>query len=182
MLLAIGTTNGAKIAALKEIILDYPLLSQGEVHSYDVDSGVADQPLSLKEMIQGAKTRAECAFLACSGCKYSFGIESGIFEAIGTGMGYLESSICAVYDGRRFAIGLSSGFEVPPVMLKLILEKKMDLGQAAQASGITHNSKLGRAEGLIGLLSKHRVTRTIYTKQCIVTALIQIENREWYHG
>lgn len=180
MIIAVGTTNTIKVQALEEILHDYPLLANGKVKSFNVPSEIAAQPLSLEEIIKGAKNRAKNAFEACGKCTYSFGIESGLFEAVGTQTGFLEACICSIYDGTNYFIGLSCGFEIPPHILELVIDKNHELAQACYESGITSNKKLGSAEGLIGILSKGRIDRKEYTKQCIVTALLQLENLSLY--
>lgn len=180
MIIAVGTTNKIKIKAITELLHDYPQLAHAEVKSFSVSSEIAEQPLSLEEIIRGAKNRAKNAFEACDSCSYSFGIESGLFEAIGTQTGFLEACICCIYDGVNHLIGLSCGFEVPPHILELVVEKNRDLAQACFDAGVTTNEKLGSAEGLVGILSKGRIDRKEYTKQCIATALFQLENADWY--
>lgn len=180
IVIAIGSGNRVKVEAVEETIRDYPALSGATCLSLAVPSGIADQPLSLEEIIQGAKNRAKAAFDQCPGCCYSFGLESGLFNAPGAGTGYLEASICSLYDGKQFHLGLSCGFEVPPRILDLVLEENHDLSQACYHSGITQNAKLGAAEGLIGILSNGRVNRKEYTKQSVVMALIYLENTLLY--
>jgi inosine/xanthosine triphosphatase len=180
MIIAIGTTNIVKIQAVEEVIKNYPQLAEANVYPFSVPSEIADQPLSLEEIILGAKNRAKNAYAACSSCHYSFGIESGLFEANGTQTGYLEACICCIHDGVHDHIGLSCGFEIPPHILTLVLDKNKDLSQACYEAGVTTNTKLGASEGLIGILTKGRVNRKEYTKQCIMTALIQLENVLWY--
>lgn len=180
MIIAVGSTNSVKVQAVEELLKEYPTLAAAEVISIAVPSEVADQPLSLEEIIRGAKNRAKNAFVACGTCDYSFGIESGLFEAAGSQTGFLEACICCIFTGADYYIGLSCGFEVPPKILEYVLDKKMDLAGACYHSGITTNPKLGAAEGLIGVLSKGRITRKEYTKQCVVTALLQLENAELY--
>jgi inosine/xanthosine triphosphatase len=182
MIIAVGTTNGIKIQAIEEVLQDYPQLKNATVKSFQVPSEIAEQPLSLEEIIKGAKNRSKNAFELCNGCHYSFGIESGLFEAAGTKTGYLEACICSIYDGINYFIGLSCGFEVPSHILELVLNKNHDLAQACYESGITSNKNLGSAEGLIGILSKGRLNRKEYTKQCIVTALLQIDNPALYES
>jgi len=180
MKLAIGTTNKVKIQAVEEVIVDYPLFAGIQIDSVSVPSEISEQPLSLEEIITGAKNRAKNAFAASEACTYSFGIESGLFEAAGTQTGFLEATICCIHNGVNDYIGLSCGFEVPPQILGLVLGEKLDLSQACHRTGITDNPKLGAAEGLIGLLTKGRLSRKDYTKQCVTTALIQLENAIWY--
>jgi len=150
-----------------------------KIHSFSVPSEVGDQPLSLGETILGAKNRARNAY-ACGPCRYSFGVESGLMEAMGSQTGFLEATICCIYDGKNYHIGISSGFEVPPQILDLVLNQKLDLGQACYQSGFTTNAKLGAAEGIVGMLTKGRVDRKLYTKQAITMALVQLENSKWY--
>lgn len=181
MKIAVGTTNVVKVEAVKETIGEYPHLAHAAIVSIAAASEISEQPMSLEEIITGAKNRARNAYSSCEGCDYSFGIESGLFPAIGTQSGYLEACICVIYDGSNYHTGLSCGFEIPTEILKLITEKKRDLSEACYEFGITTNAKLGAAEGLIGILTKGRVVRKEYTKQCIRTALIQIENSNLYH-
>ncbi len=182
MMIAIGSTNRVKIEALEEVLRDYPLLAKAKVASYAVPSGISEQPLFLEETIRGAKNRAKAAYESCPSCSYSFGIESGLFEAPGTQTGFLEATICCIYDGKDYHMGISSGFEVPPKVLSLVLEKKLDLNQACFETGITQDKTLGAGEGLVGLLTRGRLTRKAYTKQSIVTALVQIEHLDWYRA
>jgi len=180
MIIAIGSTNKIKVEALQETILDYPKLAHATVHPCSVPSEISEQPLSLEEIILGAKNRAKNAFESLEDSKYGFGIESGLFEAKGTQTGYLEACICCIYDGVNHHIGLSCGFEIPPHILDFVINKNRDLSQACYDAGVTSNSKLGSAEGLIGILTNGRVNRKEYTKQCITTAVVQLENFSWY--
>lgn len=180
MTIAIGSTNKSKVQALGEVLRDYPSLAAANLVPVSVPSEVADQPLSMEETIRGAKNRAKNAFAACDACQFSFGIESGLMQAPGTQTGFFEGSICAIYDGEEYRIGVSCGFEVPPQILDLVLNKKMDLGQACYHFGITNNSSLGTSEGLIGILTKGRIDRKENTKQCIIAALVQLENANLY--
>jgi inosine/xanthosine triphosphatase len=182
MIIAIGSLNPVKVQAVEETLKEYPGLAHATCVSVSAASEVSDQPMSLEEIIQGAKNRARNAFKETAGCHYAIGLESGLFAAPGTQTGYLESSICCIYNGRQDFIGMSCGFEIPEQILSYVLEKKMDLGQACHASGATQNTKLGSAEGLIGILSKNRITRKDYTKQSIMTALMQIEQAEIYRA
>ena len=48
----------------------------------------------------------------------------------------------------------------------------MDLSQASNAAGLTQNPNLGQAEGLIGILSRGRITRQDYTEQAVMMSLM----------
>jgi inosine/xanthosine triphosphatase len=179
MAIAIGTTNQAKIQALEEVLQEYSFFDSKKAIAISADSGVSDQPLSLQETIQGAKNRAEKALLSCD-ATYGFGIESGLMEAPGTKTGFLHISVCAIFDGKNHYVGLSTGFEVPPAILSLITDKKLDLADACLQSGITTNTLIGSTEGLVGILTKGRTDRKEYSKQAIKSALVQLEHAKWY--
>ncbi len=76
MVIAVGSTNEAKVLAVKEALLDSVRFSKVEVIALSVGSDVSDQPISLQETIQGAKNRAKKVFNQ-SACKNGFGLESG---------------------------------------------------------------------------------------------------------
>lgn len=179
-IVAIGSANPAKVEAVKEVINDYALFTGASVTAIAAASDISDQPLSMEEIITGAKNRAKNAFEQLYVCNYSFGIESGLYEVKGSRTGYLEGTICCIYDGTDYYLGLSCSFEVPPEVLNLVLNEKMDLTQAFYSASLSTDPNVGAAQGVIGLLTNGRITRKDYTKQAVTTALIQIEHASWY--
>ena len=177
MKINIGSKNKAKVDALKEILKEYPDFVNAEVISKDVTTGVTDQPKSLDETIMGSMNRAKNCF---GGCDYSVGLESGLMKVPETKTGYMDFSACAIYDGKNFHLGLSSAFEYPLKLTKLVLGKGLDVSAAAKELGFTKSDKLGAEEGMIGILTKGRLNRKEYTKQAIRTALIHLENIKLY--
>lgn len=180
MIIAIGSTNKAKVEAVKEAIQNYQNLAKKRIFSFSTASDVSPQPLSLEETIRGSKNRAIKAFAVCESCAYSFGIESGLMEAPGTQTGFLNVCACTIFDGVESYLGLSCGFEVPPKILQFVLEQKMDLTQACLQAGITKNSEIGSTEGLVGILTNGQIDRKEYTKQSIIPALAQLANAHWF--
>lgn len=177
MKINVGSKNKIKIAAVKETIRDYDFLSKAIVTGREAQSEVPDQPQSMKETIQGAISRATNAF---TDCHYSFGLESGLMKVPQTKTGYMDFTACAIYDGKQHHLGLSSAFEYPIKVTRLVLNKGLDINQAFFKTGLTDNPKLGSAEGAIGFLTKGRLPRKDYTKQAIATALIHLENKKLY--
>ncbi|MFP4515025.1 MAG: DUF84 family protein [Parcubacteria group bacterium] len=173
MNIKIATQNLVKVEALKEIILDYNQLKNTTVESLEASSDVSEQPKSLEETIIGAKNRARKVY---SNCDYSFGIESGLMAVPYTKSGYMDVSVCAIFDGKDYHLGLSSAWEAPEKVSKLMLEDNLDMNEAAHEAGYTANKKIGSAQGLVGIMTKGRLTRKEYTKQAIRTALIHIDN------
>ncbi len=177
MKIKVGSKNQIKINAVKELVDKYDILKNAKVEGADIDSGVDDQPKSLEEIVKGAKNRAQSAF---HNCDLAIGLESGIFPVPDTKTGYMDTTVCAIYDGKKFHLGLSNCFEYPVEVTKLVLEKDIDINEAVYEAGITDDKAIGSAEGMIGYLTKGRVKRIDYTKQAIQMALIHLENPKLY--
>ncbi len=177
MRINIGSKNQVKVDAVKEIIKDYDILSEAEVFSLEVSSEVFKQPKSIHETVNGAKNRARNAF---QNCKYSFGIESGLIKVPNTKTGYMNVCACAIYDGKDYHIGLSSAFEYPTKVTKLVFSDNLEIDEAVYKVGLTNDKRIGRSGGVIGYLTKGRLKRKEYTKQAITTALIHLENPELF--
>src|SRR3990167_7782603 len=173
MKIVVGSTNDVKINAVKEAIQDYDFLSNAQVTGTKISSDVSEQPKSLDETVKGAINRATMAF---QNCDYSVGIENGLMKVHSTKTGYMDITVCVIYDGKHFHMGLSSAFEYPKEMTRLVFEEGLDIDQAAQKTGITKKPEVGNSEGMIGILTKGRLPRKEYTKQAVVTALIHLEN------
>lgn len=174
----VGSINPVKVDAVREALKDYAFFDACIVRRIGVYSGVSDQPLSLEETITGARNRAKSAF--DSSTTYSFGIESGLFSVPFTKSGYMNTCVCAIYDGNDFSLGLSSSFEHPSSVMNVILGDGLEVTDAYPSVGITKDSKIGSGEGALGILTNGRIDRKEYTKQAIQMALIQLEQKELY--
>lgn len=173
MKINVGTTNIAKLEAVRDILEEYPHLAGGEVSGVEVNSGVGIQPLTLEDTITGALNRAKNAFVNCD---YSIGIESGLMKVPQTKSGYMDVCVCAIFDGKENHLGLSSAWEFPdPKIMRFITEEGLDMSQAINRAGMTDNPKIGAAEGAIGILTKGRLTRKKYTQEALRTALIHLD-------
>lgn len=172
----VGSQNPVKIQAVAEAVAEYPLFKGAEVSGADVKVDLYGHPKNLEEVVRGAIGRAKDAF---PGADYSFGLEGGLMVVPETKTGFMEVSACAIYDGERFHLGLSPGFEWPKKVNDLILAG-LDGSQAFKEAGFTDHPKIGVAEGGISLLTKGRLDRKAYTKLSIQMALVQLEHPEHY--
>lgn len=180
MHIIVGSTNQIKVAAVTEIIKEYQILAHAKVIAIESPSCVADQPLSLEETINGAKNRAQHAFQS-QPAHFGFGIESGLFPVPQVKTGYMTVCACAIYDGKEFYVGLSSAFESPVQITKLIVTGGLTMAQAFNKTGVVNNPKLGSTGGgAVGLLTKGRVDRVAYSKQAVIMAMIELENAELF--
>ncbi len=173
MKITVGSTNPAKVEAVREILQDYTHLKDAEVMGVEVPSGVSDQPKSLEETLTGAMNRARGAF---TDAQYSIGLESGLFQVPFTKSGHMDVCACAIFDGIEFHLGLSSGWEFPDKEIsRLMLEEGLDMSQAINKVGLTTDPSIGAGQGAIGILTKGRLDRKAYTKEALRTALIHID-------
>jgi len=186
-LIAVGTTNKCKLAAVKATLEQWGIVGTGELEpatkGYKVPSEISEQPMSLAETYEGAMNRARNAYTKAKAegqdsAILALGIESGL-NFTPDGRAY-DLCVCSAYDGKHFSQGMSCAFEIPPAVLRHIQEGGMDLSQASNAAGLSSNPDLGEAEGIIGILSRGRITRFDYTKQAIAMALMLLENAELY--
>lgn len=178
MKIIVASTNPQKVKAVKDLIPKYSLLANNEVISINAASGVSDQPRTLEETVNGAINRAKSVFEKDS---YSFGIESGLMAVPHTKTGIMDVCVCAIYDGNEIHLGLSSAFEPPRMIVKLMKEKGIDMSQACIEAGLTKDPKIGASEGLIGILTHGRINRLEYTIQAVTTALIHLENAHLFN-
>lgn len=176
MRINVGSKNPTKIAAVENLVIGHDLFKYAVVKGVKVNNDEFGHPKTLKDTIKGAKKRAKQAH---KNCDYSFGIESGLFKALGTKSGYFETTVCAIYDGKQFHLGLSPSFEWPSELTKLILNG-YDGSQALKMLGFTNHEKLGVAEGGIYILTHGKINRTKLNELAVTMALIHLENPEHY--
>lgn len=177
MIINVGSKNQVKINAVKEVLKEYPDFINSQVIGVDTKSDVSTQPKTLDETITGAINRAKNCFIDCD---YSIGLESGLMKVPFTKTGYMDVTCCCIFDGKQVHLGLSSAFEYPINVTKLVFEENIDINESFVKNGLTKNEKIGSSEGGIGFLTKGRVKRIDYTKQAIYMALIHLENKELY--
>ena len=176
MKIKVASLNQQKIQAVKDTVIDYEILKDALVEGINASSDVGEQPASLQKTIDGATNRARNAFVDCD---YSFGLENGLIPVPGTKSGFMDVCACVVHDGKDFYLGCSSVFEIPEKIMGLI-NSGMNMQDACFEAGLTDNKNLGSAEGMIGILTKGRVTRLSYTRQALVSALIHLENKDLF--
>lgn len=177
MIINIGSRNPSKIAAVKEALKLYLDFKKSKFVVVEVKSIISDQPITLHETIKGARYRAKKSF---KNCEYSIGIESGIMKIPYSNTGYMDYTVSVIYDGKNYFMGISPAFEFPKVVINDILKKKTDSSTSFYNNKLTNHKYVGYSNGIIGILTKNRKTRTDYTKDAIIMAMIQVENKKLY--
>jgi inosine/xanthosine triphosphatase len=165
----VGSLNTNKIDAVREVFTAY------EVTGVACKSGVKEQPMNLGEIIAGAIIRARSIF---ADCEYSVGIEDGISQVPGTKSGYMNFCACAIYDGERIFLGLGPAFEYPPECTRRVVDEEITISEAFIP--LTDKPEIGYEEGIIGWLTRGRISRKDYTKHAVEMAKIQIDNPGLY--
>lgn len=173
MKVVVGSKNPVKLNATRNVLKK--IYNDLEIKTSEVDSEVPDQPFGLDETINGAINRAKNAF--DDWADLSVGIESGLMETPNTITGYIDLQWCAIFDGDRVTIGVSSGFEYPPMVINEVLNG-FEVGDIMDK--ITGVENLGQKKGAVSRLSKDMLDRTENTEQCVLTAMIPRMNEEMY--
>ena len=176
MKINVGSVNPKKIEAVKEVWEEYNLES-AEFKGLAVASDVPAQPITLAQIVNGATNRAKNAY---KDCDISIGIESGILPAENTITGYLGACGCIIYDGRQIYFGMGDAFEYPSEVIRLVIEKGMEIDEAFKQAGFTDNPRIGYANGVIGFLTNNRITRKDLAKSALKMALVTFLNKELY--
>lgn len=197
MLVSIGSRSMPKIGAITRAFSSYPELwveddkveyiimpkevKKEDTSGQEVDkfSGVSCNPLTMEETIKGAKNRAKNAFehaIQENGvCSYGVGIESGMYPTDEVDTKFLDSSMCAIYDGKSYYIGLSPSFEYPQAVVDRVL-KGEEVGYMQDIFG---NTAKGR-KGAVGVLTSGRVYRDELEEYAVIMALTKIVSKEIY--
>jgi len=144
------------------------------IHTVDVSSGVADQPMSDQVCLQGAKTRAHNAKLSVPDMDYWVGVEGGC--------DYLGDELVAfawiVIEGEdRMGSARTAAFILPKQVQELV-ESGLELGDADDRVFGRKNSK--QKSGAVGLLTEDVVTRTRLYEQAVILALVSFKNPALY--
>lgn len=179
MKIAVGTQNKGKIEAVRNGLSKYPDYLDVEVIGIKTDSGVNHQPIGLDETILGAKNRARFAY-ELGKADLGFGLEAGIFLVPQTKSDYMDTTACAIYDGKEYHLGLSSCFEYPKEMIKKVLEEGKEISDVAMEMGFSEDTSFREDNGMIGLLTKGIITRTTYSEQAVHNAMIHLLNKKHY--
>jgi inosine/xanthosine triphosphatase len=129
-----------KIRATKNVLRK--IFDKIKITSKEVDSGVPSQPFGINETIKGDINRAKNAYI--NACDLSVGIESGLMETPNSLTGYIDLQWCAIFDGNKITLGVSSGFEYPPPVIEEVL-KGNEVGEVMDK--LTKIKNLGEKQG-----------------------------------
>jgi inosine/xanthosine triphosphatase len=170
VIIRVGSLNPVKLRAIRAVMA-VPF-SGAEFVPVAVESGVSVQPLGLEETLRGAKNRARAAFVLSGTCDLAVALESGLIPVPETATGHMNLTACAIFDGREMYLGLGPAFELPGEVTRLVVEDGLELDPAVRRAGLTDNARIGYDQGIIGVLSRGRVTREDYSRPAVSMALV----------
>jgi inosine/xanthosine triphosphatase len=172
MKIILGSLNPVKMQAVQEIFGAIPALHHAHFEQLKAASLVPDQPIGLEQIILGARNRAREAFASGD---LGIGIESGLIPVPLTTNGYMNLTVCVIFDGEHWYTGLGPAFELPDDITSMVVEEGLELDKAVNRSGLSQDPRIGYGQGIIGIMTKGRVTRMEYSKPAISMALARMD-------
>ncbi|MEK4230374.1 DUF84 family protein [Solibacillus sp. FSL H8-0538] len=151
MLVAIGTHNKAKTAAVEKILRAY--YENVEFVHCDVTSGVSAQPSTQYETRQGAINRANHT-LTATAADLNFGLEGGVHEVDGQ-MYCCNWGAVALKDGT--VISAAGAQFILPEEIAVQLRAGKELGPVMDA--FTHKENIRQHSGAIGIFTNGLIDR-----------------------
>jgi inosine/xanthosine triphosphatase len=188
MIVAVGSTRGPKVEAVRRVLAQLGdragELSRAEIVAVDVTAGAPPMPLSLDELLDGARSRAQLAMEALEGqgrrADFGVGMEGGIDlrrrDPHGR-RGFLMSW-AYVTDGRRGAHGCGGAIEVPRPLLDRVVSDGIELAEAVDAFAREHDVR--SRQGAWGVLSGGLFDRTRSFEIALINALAPFYNDAAY--
>ncbi|MDP8235907.1 MAG: inosine/xanthosine triphosphatase [Candidatus Erginobacter occultus] len=172
MKIAVGSHNPLKLSAVKSVL---ERIREGdEFIPVDAQSGVSHTPLSNSETIAGARRRAEEA-RKIAGADWGVGLEGGM-NRVGTD--WFTCVWCVIFDGRRATAGGGVHFQLPPAVVRSIVEEGKEMGPAMDELAGTIMSK--QKMGAEGLLTAGLIDRTTTFEIAAIYALAPRLSPEYY--
>ena len=187
MIIVVGSTRGPKVEAVRRALGALAKVAPGfdraEVVPFDASSGAPPMPLSLDEMLEGARGRAHLALesLVAAGrpADYAVGLEGGIDlrRTAPSNRGFLMSW-AYVTDGRRGAHGCGGAVEVPSELLASVVDRGIELSEAMDA--LSGERGVRDRQGAWGILTRGLVDRTASFESAVLNAFAPFYNGETY--
>lgn len=173
-----GSESPSKVIAVECVLPQYFSVPFTLAH-VRINSGVPEQPRSLAETVKGAKIRACDALIQYAG-NYGIGIESGLVELPGSRGGAMELAVCAIFNGKNYAIGQSAGFEIPRLIMGDIIANGHTFTEGFESVGFISGEHVHGEASILAKLTHGRMTRQMQNEQAITMALLQLDFHELY--
>ena len=190
MKIAIGSTREPKVGTVKEAwevfgpMLLEDLDEKTTFPSYDVSNGGPKMPLSVTELMDGAKNRAEHLMLQLKREKaeadYYIGLEAGfnVIDSEGPHRRAFLESWAYVSDGYKGFFGHGGGLYVPSLVADPVIDRGIELGIVMDR--ITNQSGVGNGKGSWGVLTQDMMSRQSSFVIALIAAFAPFYHPEAY--
>ena len=187
MRVALGSTRAPKVEAVRRVLATLaPVvepLRGASVTALDLGALAPAMPLTLQEMLDGSRLRAERALarLLEEGEKADLGVglEGGL-DVRGQGLGRRAFLMSWAYvtDGRRGAHGCGGAIELPASLVAEVVDGGRELSGAADR--MAGEDDVRSRQGTWGVLTRGLVDRTHSFELALLNALAPFYNAERY--
>ena len=172
MLVIVGSISPVKINATRQAFQAY--FDNVEVKGIHVSSGIKPFPTTEEETFQGAANRAK-AVSKRDQADYYVGLEGGLQ----TLKGYtIVKQIAVILHEDQIGVGVSSGYNAPESLIKQ-LDMTTDESRKILDKHFGKTEILSK-EGIIGVLTNGKLTRTKISRDAIMCALTRFINPKYY--
>ncbi len=178
--IAVGSTNRAKNLAVETAFRRAFSEKDIQTHGFEVASGIAEQPTTDEESIQGAINRARAALAQLATADFGVGLE-GNTVTIADRM-FLHGWVAIVdqSDPDNIGIGHSSGLELPE-HIKTGVDNGRELGPLLQEMLDDTENTVRHTLGTNGVLSNGLYTREQEFIDATVVALAKFVKPDLYN-
>jgi len=198
IVIAVGSTRKPKLNAVSAAAESFAVFlapaAHCEIVGIEVPSGVSHTPSTRKELMRGARLRAE-ALLALNrreqrGWNYFVGLEGGLdlahepaiaraaFDAETPSPRVFLESWAYVTDGQNGYFGRSAAVEIPDVLAHEVLDRGIELSDAidkfAGAVGVRDG------QGAWGVLTNDLISRQEAFRVAVIAAFAPFYNKRMY--
>lgn len=168
-LIAVASTNPAKINAVRDAFaLAFPE-TPCQVVGFKTESGVAAQPMTSAETLLGADNRLH-NLQQQQQADFYVAIEAGLDDG-------MTFAWIRISNGKQEGRARSASLQLPPVAVQRLAQGE-ELGDVMDSLFGTHNIK--QAGGAIGLLTQHKLSRSSVYQQALILALIPFLTPQWF--
>ena len=165
MIVAVASRNPNKKRAVEEAYRLFGIPAR--VVAVAKPAALPPQPVGLDVIVNGAVERAKAAVQAAEGTEHGVGVEAGAVEAGGT---HLDITVAAIADrSGQVTLGFGPAFQIPALFLAEVL-RGVELGVLAERR--FKRRAVGYREGIIGVLTRRRVTRLDLNRAAVAMALV----------
>jgi inosine/xanthosine triphosphatase len=158
----VASANPAKITAVHNAFAQLWPQQTIDCTGVSTASGVAAQPMSSAETLQGALNRLQAVAAARPGAEYYVAIEAGLD-------GDSSFAWITISHQGRISQSRSASLPIPPAAL-MAMQQGEELGDVMDRMFAQHNVK--QQGGAIAMLTNHVLTRSGVYQQAIILAMI----------